>query len=589
MKIGSKMRFLTLAPVAILSVLSAGCSTGSYGSSSIIEKNYDSLGPLVAAYLPAIEGDSIVRWGMVREDGSMLFSNIFDSKPSASVNGYFTVRKKNGLSVYRSSTEPKLVDGLEGLSSAGIMSGGLMPVARKNGRIEIVDGEGTVRMQLPAIDGKEITLTAPCFVEGMLSVRLQDGRWGAVNSAGALALEPIYDNEPVFSENIAAVCRTYKEQVDSVEEKIVKKWMLVDTSGKIRYEFPERMVPEGRMVGGRMVVRTSSGLATVGVGGDIRHFPREMKSVEYNDGEIMVWTDRDGDSHVSDASGRSVSENKFRSIAVQDSGKMLVEYRKGFFGLTDSVGNIKIKFNGFDAVRSLRYIHGRFRTPFRLIGYGYAGCVIMNDSGHRQGKGPFREISTDITLLDDGYVHTDFFNTPMAVHNVVSGLTASGWGKAEIGMPMAVLADSLSGEYRTVRSLTFDRDSTYMLRREAVAYSSEAVAVDSITSEGDKILCPNPLATVKYIRVEGAVPVASFAALLEEFGSELVAKGYHAVKLRDEYGVYAAGDRYVIITPRECCKGIYFYVMDRHFFAEAGARIISDAEKIYVGTIKAAK
>lgn len=286
------MLFRMFVAMASLSVLGA-CSVGSPGAVSPVECTYDSLGPIVVTYLPAIESDSVRNWGLVRPDGTMFVSDRFESSPSAVVNGFFSLREADGISVWRSLPTPAPVEGLRGLIATGIMSDGLMPVVRKGKRIELIDGDGTVRMELTSIDGREIVRSAPYFVDGVLAVYTQDGFWGGITRNGEMALEPVYDSMPLFSENIAAVCRTVEEQVDSLTIRKRKQYYLVNTSGKVIFTFPRDVLPKGTVRDGRIVIETAGGhLAMLGVSGRISDLPPKVKSVGEFNRDYVVWSDR---------------------------------------------------------------------------------------------------------------------------------------------------------------------------------------------------------------------------------------------------------------------------------------------------------
>lgn len=571
-----------------LAWIAVGCSTGRGGSDdTYVETDYSSLGPIVASYLPAKEGDTIDNWGMVRADGTMLFSNRFAQRPSAAVNGYFTVEEDDAIAVYAVGAAPKRVEGLSGLAHAGAMSDGLMPIARKGRRVELVDGDGVTRLELTSIDGKEIVKTSPYVVDGVLAVYTQTGHWGAVNATGEMILEPVYDDEPLFSEGIASVRRTATEKVDSATERDVTRHYLVNNRGRVIFTFPNDMKPRGLMQGGKMPVDMGRGrLALLGVDGSLVELPGRVKEVtEMTDG-YMVWRDADGRAGLSEVSGgRELMAPAYRSIAVADSGRFLTEDAARLCAITDSVGSPKVRLNGFDKVEYVRRPARGVVSPFKFLGSGYAGVVMLDGHGRRQGLGPFTAIATDVLTTDDGYVHTDFFNPQASLHAIVSKLTERGWGRATIGQTMAALTDTIGISHTANRSMRLERDTLYMLALDAVVYSDRPVARDSVGEEGKHIYRPDTDARVKYIRVEAAVPGARYGAMVEHLGSELVPRGFRAEKLRDEYAVYACGDIYVVVTPRPKLQGLYLYVMDKAFYDEAAAKIIADGEKTYRQTV----
>ena len=563
------------------------CSLGKDNAAASVEKNYDSLGPVVSAYMAAREADSVAGWGLVRCDGSMLFSNKFPEAPSAAVNGYFTVRTPAGFSVYKAQAEPVVVDGLDGLVHAGAMSHGLMPVTWRGKRVALVDGSGVQRMELTAISGREIVKTAPYFIDGLLTVYTQDGKWGAMNTSGEMVLEPVYDNEPHFSERIAPVSRTVSEQIDSVTERKRTTYYLVNSSGKTIFTFPEGMKPRSSVHGGAIVVELPSGKsAMMGIDGTLRSLPAGTKSVGEFDKDYIVWSNAEGRMGLADHRGNILMEPRFRSIHIADSDRIISETMDRIYCISDSAGNPKVRLNGFDKVKFMKYSAPGTVSPFSFVGEGYAGTVLMDGHGHRIGAGPFKGLSVRPTLLDDGYVHTDFFNTQAAVHSLMAKLTAGGWGDVALHSRMGPLSDSIGEKQTRIRSLRFHTDSLYMLTLEAIAYSDRPVATDSLTDEGTHIYRTDSLSRVKYIRVEASVPGRKFPDMVQHAGAELVPMGFRAEKIRDEYAVYGAERMMVIIAQRPGLEGLFLFVMDHDFYKEAGERIIADAEKTFLQSTK---
>lgn len=574
-------------PIFVASIISAvflwSCSLGNGTVADLIEPDYSKLGPIVAAYFPAREGDTIDNRGLVRADGSMLFSNKFPGRISASVNGFFTAEEGSGLSVYRAAAMPVKVDGLANLAYAGAMSHGLMPVTRKGARIELVDGEGTVRMELTSIGGKEIVKTSPYIVDGLLAVCSQDGLWGAMNTTGEMVLEPVYDNEPHFSEQIAWVSKTYDKDLDSVRTTSVTDYFLVNNKGRVIFTFPSGVKPIGQMKGGRMAIRLPGGKnAMLTTSGKVNELSPRIKKVQNYDKDYLIWRDASDKAGLSDFTGLVLVEPSYRNIELADSGRILTDAFNGTYAIADRAAHPYVRFNGFDAVKSLRYPAAGIVSPFLFAGSGFAGIVLLDNRGHRLGHGPFVSVESNVTLLEDGYVHTDFFNPQATVHAILSKISDRGWGRASLGQVMAQLADSLTASTGSVKMIKFEKDNPYMVSVEATAYTDRAMAKDSLRSDGEsRVFYADSAARVKYIKVEAKTTARRFPDLIQHVGGELVPHGFRAEKLRDEYGVYVSSSMVVIIAPRPGLAGADFYFMDRAFYEEVGERIIGDAERVY--------
>ncbi len=574
--------FLRMFFSAVCAAMVCACSIGSSGPASPVEKSYDSLGPIVVSYLPVIESDSVDKWGLVRPDGTMFVSNRFESEPSAVVNGYFSVKGQDGVSVWRALPAPAPVEGLSGLMSAGAMSSDLMPVARKGKRIELVDGTGVVRMELTSINGREIVRAAPYFADGVLAVYTHDGLWGGITPDGEMALEPVYDTMPVFSENIAAVSRTVEESVDSLTTRRMTRYYLVNNAGRVVFTFPRNVKPKGCMHGGRIVVETAGGhLAMLGLDGRIYDIDPKVKTVGGLSREYVVWGDRTNHYGLLDGALRELTGARFRSIAIADSNRFLVEDADGRYAVVDSVGRTKVRLTGFDRVSWLGSMGHAIVSPFRLAGSGYAGTVLLDLRGHRLGLGPFRSFSTAVTLMEDDCVHSDYFNSQAAAHAIVAPLTSEGWGRASIGMVIGRLAEMIDETNARDESLVFARDSLYGCTVEAVAFSNRCLGRDSIAGDSLRVFYPDSMARVRFISVDAIVPPRRFGEIVEHASPELVERGFRAGKLRDAYAVYESPTTIVALTPRNDMKGMTVYVMDRLFYETEGPRIISEAENTW--------
>ncbi|MCM1401985.1 MAG: WG repeat-containing protein [Bacteroides sp.] len=559
----------------------SGCSPEGTAT-TVVERDFSELGPMVSAYLPAREGDTVPNWGMVRSDGSMLFSDKFPSAPSLPINGYFSVKEGAGVTVYRNGPAPMSVVGLAGLKQAGAMSESLIPVVRPGHRIELVDGEGVTKMELTSIGGIEIVACAPYFVDGLLAVKSQDGLWGAMNLSGEMILEPVYDEAPMFSEGLASVVRTETVAGDSInpERRVIRR-QLVNNHGKTVFRFPDGIKPESLFKGGRMVIAGQSGeLSMLSANGTVRSLPKKVKEVVDFNSDYIVWRGTNGYG-VFDMEGNELVAPELKQIELADSGRLLVAGFDGRFAIADSAGRARVRFTGFDDLRSLRHPAYGVVSPFKLMGDGFAGKVIMDSRGHRLGVGPLADLSLAATLAGSEEISSDYFNAQAAAHSLLSRITPRGWGRAELGMRLAMVADSLTWRHAGAKNVEFERSTPYLLKLSATAYSDRPLGVDSLSNESTRQLVADTAAVVKYIKVTALTQGKHFPELLQHAGAELVPHGYRAEKIRDEYAVYLSQDMAVILTPVPGLAGICVFIMPRSFYGETGSRIISDAENIY--------
>lgn len=575
--------FYLLVSLLSVSILWCGCVPEKKTGTIVAEKNYDSLGPIVMSYIPAREGDTVPRWGLVRADGSMLFSDKFETTPSAVVNGFFSVKEGSGISVYKAGVTPTVVSGLTQLAYAGVMSHGLMPVSRFGKRIELVDGNGMTKMTLNSFDGREIVKTAPYFVDDLLAVCTQDGLWGAINTSGEMVVEPVYLSEPQFSERVASVSKEITVTIDSLNTRKEIRHYLINNRGKIIYTFNDGEKPEGDMCGGRIAVRGKSGvLSFLAAKGGVMNLPVKVSSTVYCNSDYTIYKDENGNMGLLDAQARLLMPNKYKLIDFVGQHRFLVSVNGRDYALVDSVGGEKVRFSGFDNMTVISRPARGIVSPFVMIGFGHYGMVLLDERGRRLGAGAFVALSLKTSLLDDGYVYTGYFNVQNVVHTVVSKLTDVGWDKVAIGGQMPAVPDSVKEKATVTRSLHLGHERYYLLDLDAIAYSDKPVMLlDSITDDGKKHLSVNVDSKVKYVRVEAAVIGRRFSEMIPHLRNELVPHGFKADKISDEYAVYSRGDRYIIATSRPRLEGMYLYVMDLTSYNEFGHEIISDGVKMY--------
>lgn len=150
-------------------------------------------------YLPVQKSEGGA-WTFINSKGEQVGTQQWEFEPSISVDGIFTVRENDGLSVYRwSGNEAKPIDSLQNLVCVGIYNDGLLPVTPAMQRIRIVDNKGKVKFTLEPIDGKEINSCAQKFSENLLIVTTIDGKTGVINNKGEVIVKPSYSDISNFS------------------------------------------------------------------------------------------------------------------------------------------------------------------------------------------------------------------------------------------------------------------------------------------------------------------------------------------------------------------------------------------------------
>lgn len=167
-------------------------------------------------------------WSFVNPQGQIILREEFKRGPSAIIGGLFTCCEDGEW--YRlcrlNGTTYEVV--LDSLAWAGIPSNGLTPIARKNGKIEIVDRNGEPVFYLP----NNAIHSASCFVDGMLSYTSAEGYellQGVVNTQGKTVLAPKYKELEIFGDNLFYVLLN-----DGSGQK-----KMIDSTGTIQTQWPD--------------------------------------------------------------------------------------------------------------------------------------------------------------------------------------------------------------------------------------------------------------------------------------------------------------------------------------------------------------
>lgn len=156
------------------------------------------------SYYP-VKGEGAKYWSFVNNEGKLVLEDAFENCPSPVIDGIFSVQEGDGFSLYEfDEKKPKLI--LEGLKYIGTPRNKLLPICRKDSRIEIVNTKGETVFSLDKISEKEIIECAPAFTYGYLIVGTQDEEgnllYGAVDEKGKTVISPKYSELECAGEDL---------------------------------------------------------------------------------------------------------------------------------------------------------------------------------------------------------------------------------------------------------------------------------------------------------------------------------------------------------------------------------------------------
>lgn len=186
-------------------------------------------------------------WSLYQKNGKLLYRNALQYRPDALANGYFITSENNGFCLYRADSRPVRVTNASDLYSAGIMNDGMIPVAAKNSRITVIDGEGNTLFTLDTCDGAEIVKCGAYVSDGRLTVVSDKGLHGYCDTDGHYVIKPQYALATPFSDGAAAV------MTDDGKACIIK------TDGSVRFSFADGISITGLAADGRFVIADRSG------------------------------------------------------------------------------------------------------------------------------------------------------------------------------------------------------------------------------------------------------------------------------------------------------------------------------------------
>ena len=188
---------------------------------------------LEVQYFPFKE-DASDKWGLINAEGEILSEDEFEHRPSLVVNDYFFVEEKNGkITVYK-ATEDSPTEIIDGLHSAGYMSEGLIPVAKKDKRICYVNKEGEEQFTLDPISGNEITKVSSFFSDGLAIICVAkenketgypENKYGAINTKGEVVIDPEYDFLEPFKNGLAVALK-------NSDDDSKNKYLILNTDGE---------------------------------------------------------------------------------------------------------------------------------------------------------------------------------------------------------------------------------------------------------------------------------------------------------------------------------------------------------------------
>lgn len=155
------------------------------------------------------------KWGMISNEGEVLFTEEFQNQPTLCVNGRFMVKNSDGLwEIYTAEKKPEKIGG-EYLQ-AGMFYEDVAPVVEKGKPIQLIDRDGEAKVTLDKLNGKRVEECSN-FCSGIAKVRVGEF-WGAINTKGKIVVEPEYIELHIdIDGRMIGLHKRYKEADDAMK------------------------------------------------------------------------------------------------------------------------------------------------------------------------------------------------------------------------------------------------------------------------------------------------------------------------------------------------------------------------------------
>lgn len=105
---------------------------------------------------------------------------------------------RGSITIYRNASSPTPIPGLTDLYSANIINPNLFPISRYGERIKFVDKTGKEKFTVMPIGGKEPYSADPFIINGIIMVKVDNDKYGAINTMGKWVIYPEWNNIKVL-------------------------------------------------------------------------------------------------------------------------------------------------------------------------------------------------------------------------------------------------------------------------------------------------------------------------------------------------------------------------------------------------------
>ncbi len=500
-------------------------------------------------------------WSLVDSRGDIIAENLWTTRPTMAVNGFFTASEAGGITVY-AITSDEIKPVADSLVAAGTMTEGRMPICRPGRRIELIDTDGHNVATLTPADSAEIDAVAPFFSSRRMIFRTRhkDGghRFGAIDTDGRIAVAPRFARLFPYHNSIALAAEAGSDP----------RYMLVDSDGRTLFTFPDSMKPLADGVSNEIMPVSLEGgrTAFINTRGAVRKLPASVrKIVDFTD-RVFVYTDTDGRAGLMTTESRTILSPRYRDIAILDNDHFLTTDSAGNCRLVDRSSHVILEFPDADSVTTLRNLFP-FTSDFKIIGrtpdHSY---IIYDDNGKPVDDAGITDLSTAIiinpvaTVCGD-MIRSDYFDINGAAATLTGSLGTNSFGRAVLGQPISGLLTGDPGEHASTMKAVISSSRTDAFRLQATASSSiPASHEEAVYSESKIFSFPirlfdryeyrfNPEAVITRINVTLNTTNPTFALTRRDVEKRITDAGYSIAEQTDAYTMFRSAHALLFLLP----------------------------------------
>lgn len=481
-------------------------------------------------YMPAKADDSD-NWGLVDANGEFLFTDEFDNRPSAVVNGYFFVYEGDGYTVYRAEKTPRQVGDLSGLKDCGYYNEGVMPVTRKGEHVSFVDGDGNVKFTLEEVDGVSVQSVFGMFINGRCAFLTADGEWGAIDADGNVVIKPGFHGAPVFIDDLATA-------VSSGDDTAC----LIDKNGAVKYSLSSDIDDLSPMIDGYAFATSHSEenrMLMINRHGEVTALPSVARYVCDWNSKYIVFENSDGDCGIMTIDGEVKVRAKYDRIYLLTNGCFLGRRGEKYMLIDpESSETQRVADKTSPAVRDSYVFSKIFDYGFELISENKNDEILLRTyDGDKKG----RPMDSFRARIDMDFVHSDYYDYEAVTKAFLEMFDSDGLKGYPFYSAMSNYADSSRSTewYRGDRSMSISPvcDNIFFSISSATLRSDNYIVYDSTPYASYYTWSFNPQSTVNEFSISISFKDNNYREDLPEYFSKALGERYGVATTTDSDGM----------------------------------------------------